>query len=99
MNDGPRYLAVNGDEGEPGTFKYRYYLERTPHVFLEGMLIAAWVVEAQTCFIYMCHFCQFLHQQSLQCSARQLVQQWAGQTCQLCFSIHALKVNIFSQVV
>ncbi len=50
---GPRYLAVNGDEGEPGTFKDRYYLERTPHLFLEGMLIAAWAVEAQTCFIYM----------------------------------------------
>ncbi|WP_439155428.1 NAD(P)H-dependent oxidoreductase subunit E [Yoonia sp.] len=52
-NPGPRYLAVNGDEGEPGTFKDRYYLERTPHLFLEGMLIAAWAVEAQTCFIYM----------------------------------------------
>ncbi len=51
--DGPRYLAVNGDEGEPGTFKDRYYLERTPHLFLEGMLIAAWAVEAQTSFIYM----------------------------------------------
>ena len=51
--DGPRYLAVNGDEGEPGTFKDRYYLERTPHLFLEGMLIAAWAVEADTCFIYM----------------------------------------------
>ena len=50
---GPRYLAVNGDEGEPGTFKDRYYLERQPHVFLEGMLIAAWAVEAETCFIYM----------------------------------------------
>ena len=50
---GPRYLAVNGDEGEPGTFKDRYYLERTPHVFLEGMLIAAWAVEAEKCFIYM----------------------------------------------
>ncbi|MFT5895456.1 MAG: NADH:ubiquinone oxidoreductase subunit F (NADH-binding)/NADH:ubiquinone oxidoreductase subunit E [bacterium] len=50
---GPRYLAVNGDEGEPGTFKDRYYLERTPHLFLEGMLIAAWAVEAQKCFIYM----------------------------------------------
>ena len=50
---GPRYLAVNGDEGEPGTFKDRYYLEREPHVFLEGMLIAAWAVEAETCFIYM----------------------------------------------
>ncbi|WP_299640718.1 NAD(P)H-dependent oxidoreductase subunit E [uncultured Ruegeria sp.] len=53
MNEGPRYLAVNGDEGEPGTFKDRYYLERAPHVFLEGMLIAAWAVEADTCFIYM----------------------------------------------
>ena len=51
--EGPRYLAVNGDEGEPGTFKDRYYLERTPHLMLEGMLIAAWAVEAQTCFIYM----------------------------------------------
>ncbi len=51
--DGPRYLAVNGDEGEPGTFKDRFYLERQPHVFLEGMLIAAWAVEAETCFIYM----------------------------------------------
>ncbi|WP_164658386.1 NAD(P)H-dependent oxidoreductase subunit E [Tropicibacter sp. Alg240-R139] len=53
MNEGTRYLAVNGDEGEPGTFKDRYYLERTPHIFLEGMLIAAWAVEAETCFIYM----------------------------------------------
>ena len=50
---GPRYLAVNGDEGEPGTFKDRFYLERYPHVFLEGMLIAAWAVEAERCFIYM----------------------------------------------
>ena len=52
-SDGPRYLAVNGDEGEPGTFKDRFYLERTPHLFLEGMLIAAWAVEAASCFIYM----------------------------------------------
>ncbi len=51
--EGPRYLAVNGDEGEPGTFKDRYYLERMPHLFLEGMLIAAWAVEADKCFIYM----------------------------------------------
>ncbi len=51
--DGPRYLAVNADEGEPGTFKDRYYLEREPHVFLEGMLIAAWAVNAQTAFIYL----------------------------------------------
>ena len=52
-NVGPRYLAVNGDEGEPGTFKDRFHLERSPHLFLEGMLIAAWAVEADTCFIYM----------------------------------------------
>jgi len=51
--EGPRYLAVNGDEGEPGTFKDRFYLEREPHVFLEGMLIAAWAIEAAGCFIYM----------------------------------------------
>ena len=50
---GPRYLAVNGDEGEPGTFKDRHYLERVPHLFLEGMLIAAWAIEAETCYIYM----------------------------------------------
>ncbi len=50
---GLRYLAVNGDEGEPGTFKDRFYLERNPHLFLEGMLIAAWAVEADRCFIYM----------------------------------------------
>jgi formate dehydrogenase beta subunit len=52
-NPGPRYLAVNGDEGEPGTFKDRHYLETTPHLMLEGMLIAAWAVEAETCFIYL----------------------------------------------
>lgn len=52
-NPGPRYLAVNGDEGEPGTFKDRFYLERVPHLMLEGMLIAAWAVEAERCYIYM----------------------------------------------
>jgi formate dehydrogenase len=50
---GPRFLAVNGDEGEPGTFKDRWYLERVPHLMLEGMLIAAWAVEAERCYIYM----------------------------------------------
>jgi len=50
---GTRYLAVNGDEGEPGTFKDRYWLEREPHLFLEGMLIAAAAIEAETVFIYM----------------------------------------------
>jgi NADH:ubiquinone oxidoreductase subunit F (NADH-binding)/NADH:ubiquinone oxidoreductase subunit E len=50
---GPRLMAVNGDEGEPGTFKDRHYLETAPHNFLEGMLIAAWAVEAQEVFIYL----------------------------------------------
>jgi NADH:ubiquinone oxidoreductase subunit F (NADH-binding)/NADH:ubiquinone oxidoreductase subunit E len=50
---GPRYLAVNADEGEPGTFKDRHYLASRPHLMLEGMLIAAWAVEAETCFIYL----------------------------------------------
>ena len=50
---GPRYLAVNGDEGEPGTFKDRHYLETEPHMFLEGMLMASLAVSAEKCFIYM----------------------------------------------
>jgi formate dehydrogenase beta subunit len=49
----PRLLAVNADEGEPGTFKDRYFLETDPHRFLEGMLIAAWVVEAAEVYIYL----------------------------------------------
>jgi formate dehydrogenase len=49
----PRLLAVNGDEGEPGTFKDRYFLETDPHRFLEGMLIAAWIIEAPDIYIYL----------------------------------------------
>jgi formate dehydrogenase len=49
----PRLMAVNGDEGEPGTFKDRHYLERDPHRFIEGMLLAAWVVEAQEIYFYL----------------------------------------------
>jgi formate dehydrogenase len=49
----PRLMAVNGDEGEVGTFKDRYYLERDPHRFIEGMLIAAWVVEAKEIYFYL----------------------------------------------
>jgi formate dehydrogenase beta subunit len=49
----PRLMAVNADEGEVGTFKDRYYLERDPHRFVEGMLIAAWVVEAPEIYIYI----------------------------------------------
>jgi formate dehydrogenase beta subunit len=49
----PRLLAVNGDEGEPGTFKDRYFLETDPHRMIEGMLIAAWVVEAAEIYVYL----------------------------------------------
>jgi formate dehydrogenase beta subunit len=51
--DAPRYMAVNIDEGEPGTFKDRHYLERDPHRFLEGMLIAAWAVGIAKIWIYL----------------------------------------------
>ena len=49
----PRLMAVNADEGEPGTFKDRHYLETDPHRFLEGMLIGAWAVEAAEVYIYL----------------------------------------------
>lgn len=50
---GPRLMSINGDEGEPGTFKDRIYLERDPHRALEGALIAAHVVEAERIYFYM----------------------------------------------
>jgi formate dehydrogenase len=50
---GPRLMAINGDEGEPGTFKDRVYLESDPHRFIEGMLIGAHVVEAAEIYIYI----------------------------------------------
>ena len=50
---GPRLMAVNIDEGEPGTFKDRSYLETDPHRFLEGMLIAAWAVNIEKIFLYL----------------------------------------------
>jgi formate dehydrogenase len=50
---GPRELCVNADEGEPGTFKDRHYLETDPHRFLEGMLIAAWSISAANAWIYL----------------------------------------------
>ncbi len=50
---GPRVMAVNIDEGEPGTFKDRYYLERDPHRFLEGMIVAAWTVQISEVYIYL----------------------------------------------
>ncbi len=64
----PRLLAVNIDEGEPGTFKDRTYLERDPHRFLEGMLIAAWAVQARACYIYLrdeYHGCRALLQREI----------------------------------
>lgn len=64
----PRYLVVNLDEGEPGTFKDRHYLEREPHRFLEGMFIAAQVVGAQACYIYIrdeYHECRMLLEREL----------------------------------
>ncbi|MDX1572739.1 MAG: NAD(P)H-dependent oxidoreductase subunit E [Methylophaga sp.] len=49
----PKLMAVNIDEGEPGTFKDKYYLDRDPHCFLEGMLIAAWAVGIDEIYIYL----------------------------------------------
>ena len=50
---GPRLMCINADEGEPGTFKDRHYLNKDPHRFLEGTLIAAKLVEAEKCYIYI----------------------------------------------
>ena len=50
---GPRLMAVNADEGEPGTFKDRHFMETDPHRFLEGLLVAAWAVEAEAAYIYL----------------------------------------------
>ncbi len=64
----PRLMAVNLDEGEPGTFKDRWFLERDPHRFLEGMLVAAWAVQAQAIYIYLrdeYHGCRALLQREL----------------------------------
>ena len=64
----PRIMAVNIDEGEPGTFKDRYYLERDPHRFLEGMLIAAWAVGIDDIYVYLrdeYHACRQLLEREL----------------------------------
>ncbi|HEY8707524.1 MAG TPA: NAD(P)H-dependent oxidoreductase subunit E, partial [Burkholderiaceae bacterium] len=64
----PRLMAINIDEGEPGTFKDRVYLERDPHRFLEGMLIAAWAVGISKIYIYLrdeYHGCRNLLQAEL----------------------------------
>jgi formate dehydrogenase len=64
----PRLMAVNIDEGEPGTFKDRFYLERDPHRFLEGMLIGAWAVGVDAVYIYLrdeYHGCRAVLQREL----------------------------------
>ncbi len=53
LEKSPRLMTINGDEGEPGTFKDKLYLEQNIHQFFEGMLIAAWAVEAKDVYIYM----------------------------------------------
>ena len=58
----PRYVAINADEGEPGTFKDRYFLEHEPHRFLEGVLVACWAVEAEACYIYLRDEYPFIHE-------------------------------------
>lgn len=65
---GPRLMAVNLDEGEPGTFKDRWILERDPHRFLEGMFIAAWAVGADRVYIYLrdeYHHCRVMLEHEL----------------------------------
>ena len=49
----PRYLVINADEGEPGTFKDRHYLETDPHRMLEGALIASWAIGAEAIYVYL----------------------------------------------
>jgi formate dehydrogenase len=64
----PRLLAINIDEGEPGTFKDRYYLERDPHRFLEGAIVAAWAVGITAIYIYLrdeYHGCRAILQREL----------------------------------
>jgi NADH:ubiquinone oxidoreductase subunit F (NADH-binding)/NADH:ubiquinone oxidoreductase subunit E len=65
----PRLMAVNIDEGEPGTFKDRWYLERDPHRFIEGLLVAAWAVDVAAVYIYLrdeYHACRALLQAELE---------------------------------
>jgi formate dehydrogenase len=64
----PRLLAINIDEGEPGTFKDRWYLERDPHRFIEGALIAAWAVGIEEIYVYLrdeYHGCRAILEQEI----------------------------------
>ena len=65
---GSKVVAINIDEGEPGTFKDRFYLEQTPHYFLEGTLIAAWAIAAADIYLYLrdeYHGCRVILEQEL----------------------------------
>ena len=71
---GPRLMAVNIDEGEPGTFKDRFYLERDPHRFIEGALVAGWAVGIDAIYIYLrdeYHGCREILQRELEALAQQ----------------------------
>ena len=75
----PRLMAVNIDEGEPGTFKDRVYLERDPHRFLEGMLIAAWAVGIARIYVYLrdeYHGCRAMLEAEL--AKLRAAPPWAG---------------------
>jgi formate dehydrogenase beta subunit len=64
----PRLMAINIDEGEPGTFKDRYYLERDPHRFLEGAIVAAWAVGIDAVYVYLrdeYHGCRAILEQEI----------------------------------
>jgi NADH-quinone oxidoreductase subunit F len=52
-NPKPRYLVINADEGEPGTFKDRYIMERDPHMFLEGCMLSCYAINSHVCYIYI----------------------------------------------
>ena len=75
----PRLMAVNIDEGEPGTFKDRHYLERDPHRFLEGLLVAAWAVGIAKVYVYLrdeYHGCRALLEREL--AALRDAAPWPG---------------------
>jgi formate dehydrogenase len=79
----PRLMAVNIDEGEPGTFKDRWYLERDPHRFIEGVLIAAWAVGISAVYIYLrdeYHACRAILETELATLRAQWPEASAGGT-------------------
>jgi NADH-quinone oxidoreductase subunit F len=62
----PRYLVINGDESEPGTYKDRILIERDPHLILEGVLISAYAIRAEQAFIYIRGEMPFAHERMIQ---------------------------------